>query len=559
MSANIFVDINSTIIGENLSVSKTKEVIDSINAGLYDLNQVKKDPNTQSNYLTPLIYAIYRRQEKIALALIATGKSRPANYANKYGFTALILACETKQIKVALALIATGQSKPEHVSSSSQTTALYWATYRNCTDIILALIATGKSRPEQISGGTSLDGRRGPIASMHRTALINMAQFFEKDRNVDKQLQAVRAIIATGKSLPNHKDGDGYTALDYAIKLNAPDLIDLLISASLNDVTSTNSVELININAIGFDQITQESHKISDFLKESNDNICIKSNKTYFLTSKEIIKKNLKFPVNIKYGCKSTGNDSRFILDSNIIYKHKYISMSSIIGLQILVNYNEIEKIVTNKTSANLFSVSPTNTKFPAIISEAFINGGNGVSADHCQPGKETIIYNINAAQPFCGESEELETINVSKKRRRAEGEGNDDEDTNMEVDEVPNLIKVQYKGQIFSFSITETNNLEDIKRMLLEKLMTENLITSINQNVKFIYKGKIYKENLNNTVLTSLENPPFGITLQTMVSPTNGGRKTKKLYGMKTKQSNKNKRKRNKYTRNKKRHNCKK
>jgi len=543
MSSDIFADIDSLEVGFstiriNTNIRITNKIINSINDGVrgYNLNVMKRDLGNPLYYYTPLYYAILKNHTEIALALIATGKSRPNDVGNRYKYTALMQACKQKNAKVALALIATGKSVPEYVCPLDQTTALFWSTASNITDVTLALIATGNSRPEQVS------------RELHETALINMMQNFVDDANADKQLEAVRAIIATGKSLLNHEDDNGYTALDYAMQHNVPALIELINSATLND-------SLININATGFDQITQESHKIGDFLKESNDNICIKSNKTYFLTSKEIIKKNLKFPVNIKYGCKSAGNGSRFILDSNIKHNIKYMSMSSIIGLQIVVNYNEIEKITTNKTSANLFSLTPTNTILPAIISEAFINGGDGVSADHCQPGKETIVYNITAAQPFCGESEELETKNASKKRRRDEDDGND-EDNNINVDEVANQIKVQYKGHIFSFSITETNNLEDIKRMLLEKLMTENLITSMSQNIKFIYKGKIYKENLNNTVLTSLENPPFGITLQSMVSPTTGGRKTKKMYRMKTKQANKNKGKRNKYTRNKKRHN---
>jgi ankyrin repeat protein len=493
--------------------------------------------------LTALMYACSEGLNDVALALLATGQSRPEQVSNE-GSTALIGACSQGLNDVALALLATGQSRPEQVSDIWQTTALLAAAdnYNNrIPEVILALIETGNSRPDYIS-----------VINRGKTALIAMVDRFDKTRNVEKQLDAVKALLATGQSLPDHEDMRGMTALDYAISRNIPQLEQLLeqedttltdqlpntnVSNTPNDVT-----EIININANGFDQITQETHKISDFLTQSINNICIKSNNTYFLTTKDVIRQNLTSSVNIKYGCKQAGNGSRYILDSNIIRNTKYFSLNSIIGLQGVIDYNKIEEIISNQTSSQLFGIIPTDKKLPAIISEAFINGGSGVGADHCQTGKETTVYTITVAQPLCGETNELDT-KKSKKRQRVEEDSDDEDNTNMDVDEDPNQIKIQYKGQIFSFPITETSNLEDVKRMLLEKLMADNLITSINSNVKFIYKGKIYKDNLNSVLLSSLENPPFGMTLQAMVNTITGGRKTrktrktiKKTYRRKTK-----------------------
>lgn len=45
-------------------------------------------------------------------------------------------------------------------------------------------------------------------------------------------------------------------------------------------------------------------------------------------------------------------------------------------------------------------------------------------------------------------------------------------------------------------------------------------------QNVKFIYKGKIYTNG--DILLSTLENPPFGIMLQSMITAKIGGKKTK-------------------------------
>ena len=96
--------------------------------------------------------------------------------------------------------------------------------------------------------------------------------------------------------------------------------------------------------------------------------------------------------------------------------------------------------------------------------------------------------------------------------------------------------IKIQYKGKILEFKeIFDINNitLGEIKKMLLEKLLEENDITSINYNVKFIYKAKMY--TADEIKLKEIEVNPSGITLQSMISPIVGGRKTK-IIGGKTK-----------------------
>ncbi len=56
-----------------------------------------------------------------------------------------------------------------------------------------------------------------------------------------------------------------------------------------------------------------------------------------------------------------------------------------------------------------------------------------------------------------------------------------------------------------------ENIRLENISGVIRLKL-EENIINSLNQNVKFIYKGKIYQDE--SVLLSTLENPPFGITL---------------------------------------------
>jgi hypothetical protein len=322
-------------------------------------------------------------------------------------------------------------------------------------------------------------------------------------------------LIETGNSVPEHINKSGDTALSIATNKNLIEVVNLLKNLNFTNI------ETININNDGFDAINQETTKISEHLK-TRDNICFKVNEQYFLTSKRQLKIQLENPSNIKYGCKTAGNTSAYIVDSNIVKSKEYLSLSSIISLQILVDTKNIISIINSNFSSNLFSLKPTSIKLPSIISKAFYDGGSGVSADHCQPGKETVVYEIETTIPIC-EIQQMESTE--------------------EQTETIKEINIQYKTNNFKLPVSEISTLEEIKTEFLNKLLYENIITSINQNVKFIYKGKMYTDT--SIKLMNLENPPFGMTLQAMISPkvneTNaitGGKKTRKI-----KKTNKNKR----------------
>jgi hypothetical protein len=190
--------------------------------------------------------------------------------------------------------------------------------------------------------------------------------------------------------------------------------------------------------------------------------------------------------------------------------------LSSVFGLQIVVNKEEIEKLIENPYSGQLYNVIPTGVKIETIISQAYIDGSYGSSADHCQPGKETDIYKFIPGTGICiGD-------NSSKEKEQE-----------VQSENQKPYIKIQYKGKILEFKeIDDINNitLGQIKQMLLDKLIAENDITSINQNVKFIYKAKIYTKD--DMKLIELDGSPSGITLQSMVSPIVGGRKTRRRGG---------------------------
>ncbi len=336
-------------------------------------------------------------------------------------------------------------------------------------------------------------------------------------------------LLTAGNANENQVDRQGHNALYYAqnAAVDFTEVINRLnsINGFENLVRETQERQQqpppnfnININETAFNIITQERETIRDFLASSNDNIVINVDGTNYFTSKTNIRSLVNDNINNKYGCKQAGDQMRFQLDNNIYFNPVYFSLSTITASQVVVRRNEIENLLAN--SHNLYVCYSTNKILPAIMSVAYHQGTtSGISADHCQSGKATPVYTISRATPIDEPIEEQEA---------------------QVAQEVPQeqTIKVQYKGVTYTFPVTFETTLSDLKDMLLNKLVQENQIQTNNYNVKFIYTGKIYKDNDLNKQLTQLANPPFGITLQSMVSPISGGkrRKTKKRNNKKRK-----------------------
>ena len=135
-----------------------------------------------------LIKAIKQYDTTKALKIIESGHYDP-DKLSKYGdCTALMHACIFKLSDVALALIATGKSKPKHVDSNNFT-ALMYACRRNMTDVAIALIATGKSNHEHAdkSGYTALTYAR----------LYNMTAVIDALENYDNYMASLQQPTQT--------------------------------------------------------------------------------------------------------------------------------------------------------------------------------------------------------------------------------------------------------------------------------------------------------------------------------------------------------------------------
>jgi len=459
--------------------TNTNEALAMIQTGNFNPEQVDTNGNTA------LFYACDKKMPDVAMALIQTGQSRPEQ-VNKYGTTALIYACDTKMPDVAMALIQTGQSKPEQVNKKG-ITALILACYKKLSEVAMALIQTGQSKPEQVDNNGN-------------TALIFACQ--------NNMPNVALALIQTGQSKPEQVDNNGNTALQFAENNNMNEVVAEILKLK-NPVIDNKFY--IDTTKEGFDSIHQETIIIQEYLKYAN-NLCFKVGPQCFLINRDDLKRQLDDKQFHRFECKQAGDSSQYILDNNIKRDIRYLITSSLFGMRFLIKLDDLKNITDNssKLYTNLYSVIPTGQILPAIISQEFIDGGGGIGADHCQTGKEIEVYKIVAAYPLpCPLSEQSrEQVSVSA----------------IEQEESINIL---YKNNTYKLPINMNTLIGEIKTQLLNTLLEKGVISSINQNVKFLFGGKVYMDNA--IPISQITNPPFGKSLNAMISPIQGGTKKRK------------------------------
>jgi hypothetical protein len=253
------------------------------NAALDIIHNNNFDPDQLDETLnTPLMLACNNKMSDVAFALIQSGKSKPG-HVNDDNETALEIACNRKMPKESIELIQSGESNPGHVNDFNET-AILIAYKRNLTDVVIALIQTGQS---------------------------NLT----------------------------HIDARGKTVIDYILHDNKLTLIPYI--KPFMDKT-----RIINVNALGYDFINSENIQIRQYLAETPDNLCFSFEQNHFLVNKETIRIQLSNNSNIKYGCKKAGNQLQYQTDKNIIRDYEYFALSSIFGVQMLVNVKDIKDIV---------------------------------------------------------------------------------------------------------------------------------------------------------------------------------------------------------------------
>ncbi len=427
----------------------------------------------------------------------------------------------------------------EYVDENGNTALIFLIDYGRSSDLMFRLLNTGHSNPGQVN-----DYRNTALLLLLGTNYFNEIQPY---------IHFIERLIGTGQSNPNQVGSNGHNALYYAQLHQLDNIVNLLLPITEvhepapepiprqnyvpqplwtlteippdNPVPQNNAVPQnnmptvpqsdieININDSGTNDITQETHVISDYLQQDNKNIVIRINGNNYLLNKKDLIRQAHEPNNKKYGCMSAGDGPEFIDNSNINLNIEYLSLSSVLGLQVLITMDEVLAMAIS--SNKLFVAEPTGTTLPSIMSVAYYNGTIGASADHCQPGKETMVYKISKAT-------ETDTPIAAPVAPAV-----------APVAQQDNTIKVQYSGATYKFPITSETTLNDVKNMLLNKLVEYKIINTTNYNVKLIYTGKVYKQDdaIYNfsKLLIDLADPPFGITLQAIVTPISGGRKSRR------------------------------
>ena len=366
--------------------------------------------------------------------------------------------------------------------SDDHFTALINACDNEKTEVALEIIKTGKSNPYVLNDEDQ------------NTALSIACE--------NRMTEVALEIIKTGQSNFESVNSDGHSALMIA-KHNG---MDEVVQAIENEY-------IVYINEDGRDFIKMETTKIQDYLQENNDGLCFKIENQYYLLKKQYLIMQLNDENHIKHGCKKAGNDAHIYADdNNIIFEIQYLSLASIFGMQFVVKMEDVRNILDNPYSTQVYVALFANI-LPGLISVAYIDGDDGESSDHCQTKKETPVYSLRPGKVKCHSSTAEEQA--------------------AEDFPVPNpniTLKLQYKGFIFEFDIeNQSIAIGEIKQILLDKLRQEGHIETKNQNVKFIYKGRVYRDDAIR--LREIESESNNITLQSMVTPISGGRKTRKIH----------------------------
>lgn len=144
--------------------------------------------------------------------------------------------------------------------------------------------------------------------------------------------------------------------------------------------------------------LSEETINIAEYIAEDKDNIVLKyGNEKYFFTNRSTIEKMYQDDASIFYGCYSA-DTALFPREVNVSRGKKYLSLKSI-GLIGPNNYC-IMNLLLDNTIQQIFYVKNLDYTFESYASEAVLNGGNVVSALHCQAGHKSAISTIVPAYP---------------------------------------------------------------------------------------------------------------------------------------------------------------
>lgn len=174
--------------------------------------------------------------------------------------------------------------------------------------------------------------------------------------------------------------------------------------------------------------LSEDNIKIEEFIAESPDNVVLmyfidseKADKTikYFFTQRSVIDKMAKDEASVFYGCYKT--DTALVpRDTNVFHESSYLSLKSI-GLIGPKNYCLID-VIQNNPNHQLFAIKNTDYTYPTFTSQSVLDGGNVVSALHCQAGHQSGIAVAVVAYPSTKDDNKVDFLSALGSDKEASG-----------------------------------------------------------------------------------------------------------------------------------------
>ena len=88
--------------------------------------------------------------------------------------------------------------------------------------------------------------------------------------------------------------------------------------------------------------------------------------------------------------------------------------------------------------------------------------------------------------------------------------------------------VNIKYSGEVYNFKIVVNGTtIGELKGMLLDKLVQDGKLTDINHTVKFVFSGKMYPDDKNGEIVSTVINENYEAVLTAMLK-SNGGQTRK-------------------------------
>jgi hypothetical protein len=153
------------------------------------------------------------------------------------------------------------------------------------------------------------------------------------------------------------------------------------------------NLEIVDLYDLTYDDNNNKIEgidNVNNFLNHSPDNIVFLFENNLFFSSKTFVTKALNDKTMIKIGCRNA--DGR-LGPQNLIKDKPYLMLKPIGLYGGLITVLQSFGIILGNN--RFFHVSKTSETLASTVSLDVLDGGNRVSASHCQEGQSEIVYNL--------------------------------------------------------------------------------------------------------------------------------------------------------------------